>query len=99
MSSPLYRQAEKESVEWRGVADADIEDSSVAKRTWARIRWNGSMYHLTGVCVAESALLLAREETPAHELGGGFLTPATLGRAYVERLQKAGAEVEVKMLD
>ena len=56
------------------------------------------MYHLTGVCLAESAVIIAREKTLAHELGGGMLTPATLGENYLERLQKAGLEVEVKML-
>lgn len=56
------------------------------------------MYHLTGVCLAESALILSREKTFAHELGGGMLTPATLGATYVERLQKAGLKAEVKTL-
>ncbi len=62
------------------------------------MKWNGSMYHLTGVCLAESAFILAREKTLAHSLGGGMLTPATLGATYLERLQKAGLELEVKML-
>lgn len=56
------------------------------------------MYHLTGVCLAESALILAREKTHAHELEGGILTPAALGQNYLDRLQKAGLEVEVKMM-
>lgn len=62
------------------------------------MRWNGSFYHLTGVCVAESAILISREKTFAHELGGGVLTPATLGMVYLERMQKAGLITEVKML-
>lgn len=56
------------------------------------------MYHLTGVCLAESAFILAREKTLAHILGGGMMTPATLGASYLERLQKAGMELEIKML-
>ena len=56
------------------------------------------MYHFTGVALAESALVLSREKTLAHELGGGILTPATLGATYLERLQKAGLQVEMKML-
>ena len=56
------------------------------------------MYQLTGVCLAEAAITIAREKTQAHELGGGVLTPATLGAPYLERLQKAGLKTEVKTL-
>ncbi|KAI7660661.1 hypothetical protein KC318_g9939, partial [Hortaea werneckii] len=50
------------------------------------------------VCLAEAAITIAREKTQAHELGGGVLTPATLGAPYLERLQKAGLKTEVKTL-
>lgn len=62
------------------------------------MRFDGSMYHLTGICLAESAIILAREDTFAHKLGGGVLTPATLGASYLERLQKAGLKTVVKMM-
>jgi short subunit dehydrogenase-like uncharacterized protein len=57
------------------------------------------MYELTGVCSAEAAFTIARSQTHAHELGGGVLTPATLGAPYLERLQKAGLKLEVHMMD
>ena len=95
----LHRQAGKEYCEWRAVANADVSDhTNDPKRAYARMRWNGSMYHLTGVCLSESALILAREKTFAHSLGGGMLTPATLGGNYVEKLQKAGMELEIRTL-
>lgn len=56
------------------------------------------MYHLTGVCLAEAAITIVRDKTLAHELGGGVLTPATLGASYIERLQKAGLKTEVRTL-
>lgn len=85
--------------EWRAIAKADaIDDPNDPKRAYGRMRWEGSMYHFTGVCLAESALLLARGQTFAHELGGGFLTPATLGAPYLEKLQEAGLQVEVRMM-
>jgi short subunit dehydrogenase-like uncharacterized protein len=56
------------------------------------------MYDLTGTFLAEAAITIARDKTLAHELGGGVLTPATLGSAYVERMQKAGLIIEVKTL-
>lgn len=56
------------------------------------------MYRFTGICLAESALILAREKTFAHELGGGCMTPATLGAKLLEALRKAGLEAEVKTM-
>lgn len=56
------------------------------------------MYHLTGMFLAEAAITIAREKTHAHELGGGMLTPACLGMAYLERVQKAGLKVEIRTM-
>ena len=92
------RQVSNEYIEWRAIAHADMSDSDTPKRAFGRMRFDGSMYQLTGICLAESALILAREKTFAHELGGGLLTPATLGPAYLDRLQKAGLRTEFKML-
>ena len=75
-----------------------MPDSDTLKRAYGRMRFDGSMYQLTGICLAESALILAREKTFAHELGGGLLTPATLGATYLERLEKAGLQADFKML-
>ncbi len=62
------------------------------------MRFEGSMYLLTGICLAEAAVTIARDRTPAHEIGGGMLTPAMLGAPYLERLQKAGLKTEVRMM-
>ena len=65
------------------------------------------MYHLTGVCLAESALIISREKTHAHELGKslvsilspcrglGWLLPsptACLHSAYAEEAEMAAVE-------
>ncbi|EMF13192.1 uncharacterized protein SEPMUDRAFT_148566 [Sphaerulina musiva SO2202] len=91
-------EASKEYCEWRAIANADVSDENDPKRAHARMRWNGSMYDLTGVFLAEAAVTIARDNTFAHELGGGVLTPATLGSAYLERLQKAGLIHEIRTL-
>lgn len=62
------------------------------------MRFDGSMYHLTGIFLAEAAITIARSKTFAHELGGGVLTPATLGARYLERLQAAGLQTEVRTM-
>ncbi|KAK3691198.1 hypothetical protein LTR37_018786 [Vermiconidia calcicola] len=95
---PPREQGKREYSEWRSIANADTTDDTDPKRAYGRMRWEGSMYHLTGVCLAEAALTIAREKTFANELGGGMLTPATLGAIYLEKLQKAGLEVECKMM-
>ena len=97
MASHL-RQVKKEYTEWRAIANADVSDPNDPKRAFGRMRWEGSLYHLTGVCLAEAALTIARDNTLAHELGGGMLTPATLGAPYLERLQKAGLKTAVRMM-
>ncbi len=53
---------------------------------------------MTGVCLAETAFILAREETFANKLGGGILTPATLGDKYFARLESSGMKAEFKMM-
>jgi short subunit dehydrogenase-like uncharacterized protein len=85
-------------VEWRAIAEADTNDPDSPKRASGCMRWDGSMYHLTGVLLAEAALTIVRDRTHAHELGGGMFTPATLGAPYLERLKKAGLKMEVRTL-
>ncbi|KAI5357214.1 Putative saccharopine dehydrogenase, NADP binding domain, NAD(P)-binding domain superfamily [Septoria linicola] len=91
-------EASKEHCEWRAIANADVSDENDPKRAYGRMRWNGSMYDLTGVFLAEAAVTIARDQTLAHKLGGGVLTPATLGSAYLERLRNAGLLTEIKTL-
>lgn len=98
MTDTLSRQAKEEFVEWRAIANADVSDPNDPKRVYGRMRWRGSMYDLTGHCLAQAALILAREKTLANEIGGGVLTPSTLGESYINKLQKAGLEIEMKTL-
>lgn len=53
---------------------------------------------VTGIFVAQAALTLLRDEVAAKEVGGGFLTPAMLGNAYVERLEANGFRIETELL-
>ncbi|KAK6420697.1 hypothetical protein LTR95_016912 [Oleoguttula sp. CCFEE 5521] len=89
------KETAKDFVEWRAIATADSADPTAPKRASARWHFNGSLYHMTGILVAEAALAIARDETPAHGMGGGVLTPATLGGKYLDRMKVAGVTVEV----
>ncbi|KAK3110827.1 hypothetical protein LTR53_014492 [Teratosphaeriaceae sp. CCFEE 6253] len=95
---PSKEQAKNDYVEWRAIANADVSDPSDPRRAYGRMRFEGSMYLLTGICLAEAAVTIARDKTPAHGTGGGMLTPAMLGAPYLERLQKAGLQLEIKMM-
>lgn len=56
------------------------------------------MYYFTGLALAEAAMVVLRGgETEAKKLGGGILTPATLGDEYVERLRKVNTEIHVQL--
>jgi short subunit dehydrogenase-like uncharacterized protein len=61
----------------------------------AELKWKGSFYHLTGVFLAEAARAILREKTLAHKLGGGVLTPATLGDPFIDNLREAGLDLDI----
>ncbi|KAF2457996.1 Saccharopine dehydrogenase-domain-containing protein [Lineolata rhizophorae] len=88
-------------VEYVAMAHADrtgeMEDAGKEKTTRGRMRFNGDVYWLTGLFLAEAAMIVLRErDTDAHRIGGGVLTPAFLGERFAERLKKAGVEIEVE---
>ncbi|MCJ1438619.1 hypothetical protein MMC27_008009 [Xylographa pallens] len=94
---PTKESTAKDRVEFRAIATADTESS---ERATAICGFNGSAYDFTGVLMAEAAISIVRDgnKTTAREIGGGILTPATLGQAYVDRLRNAGVVLEASML-
>ncbi|GAB7348833.1 hypothetical protein MBLNU459_g7542t1 [Dothideomycetes sp. NU459] len=97
-TGPSRESSRNDHLEYRALAAVDSKDPADPKRLSGRLEWNGSGYHLTGVFLAEAAITLLRDQTTATEIGGGFLTPATLGGPYVDRLQKAGLKISVRVL-
>lgn len=53
---------------------------------------------MTGIFLADAALTLLKDDVPAKKLGGGFLTPATLGQAYIDRLAEHGFKIETMLM-
>jgi len=94
---PDLEKAKEDRIAYKAIAEAE----SGRRRAVGRFEYPGSMYVLTGICISEAALVILRPqgETPAKKIGGGVLTPATLGEAFVERLQKAGITIDVGMMD
>jgi short subunit dehydrogenase-like uncharacterized protein len=83
------------SIELFAVADQPEPE----KKTMATFRYEGGLYYLTGVFLAEAAMVLLKENDLVEELGGGVLTPACLGERFVERLQSANVQIDGKLLD
>ena len=93
---PAKEAAKKNFIEYQAVATADTQPPT---RAFAKVRWDGSLYSLTGVLPAEAAILILRDRTTAKSLGGGLLTPAMLGQPFIDRLKRAGLSFETCILD
>ncbi|KAL8997986.1 MAG: hypothetical protein Q9188_006190 [Gyalolechia gomerana] len=87
----------EESFELRAVAEAD-EDSSKPQMAMAKFRYDGGIYYLTGVFLAEAAMVLLKEEGLTKKLGGGLLTPAMLGQPFIDRLKIVGVVLECRVM-
>ncbi|KAI9712084.1 MAG: hypothetical protein M1820_001793 [Bogoriella megaspora] len=96
---PTREQTKKDEFICKALATADTSTASggaPSPEALATLHWKGSFYHLTGVFLAEAAITILRQDTPAHRLGGGVLTPATLGQPFVDNLTRAGLKLEVE---
>jgi len=94
---PTREATRKERIEYRAIAIAD-QDTSTPKRAFARMKYDGGMYYLTGVFLAQAAITILRDDILEKKLGGGILTPAMLGQPFIDRLQKAGLVLETHLL-
>ncbi|KAE8404932.1 hypothetical protein BDV37DRAFT_103758 [Aspergillus pseudonomiae] len=85
--------------EYRCVAEADTA-TKLKSKALVRMRYESDPYIFTAAALGEAArILLWQKDTWAHKLGGGVLTPATLGDHYVSQLRAAGVTIEVQSDD
>ena len=87
----------KESLEYRAIAIAD-ESGPEPHKAFSQFRWDGGLYYLTGVLLAEAAIVILREDSLVKKLGGGVLTPAGLGQPFIDRLKDAGIIIETELI-
>ncbi|KAH0423061.1 hypothetical protein CcaCcLH18_12432 [Colletotrichum camelliae] len=107
-SGPNERERQKNFIEYRGVAIAELKEDAQdvqgnpppQKGVQAKLRYNGDSYMLSGIMAVEAAVILLdpRRDCVAHKLGGGILTPATLGQPLADRLRTAGVQIEIEAL-
>jgi short subunit dehydrogenase-like uncharacterized protein len=79
------------------VAVAD-ETKPSPTRSLAKLRYAGGPYHITAAFLAQGAATILYEEGLVRRVGGGILTPAVLGRPYIDRLRSSGVTIDAEML-
>lgn len=93
-------KTQKNWLEYRTVGDVDdgpAQKPVNKRRSVVRLRFDSDPYIFTGVTLAEAAkIIVRRNDTQAHKLRGGVLTPATLGDSYVAALTEGGVTIDVK---
>jgi short subunit dehydrogenase-like uncharacterized protein len=92
-----YRASKNDFIVYRAVGISD-ENSATPRKALLTTKYDGSMYLLTGVLLSEAAITILRDETAASKLGGGVLTPATLGQPFIDRLAKVGYHTEIEIV-
>lgn len=89
---PFRRSHSKHFMVCKSIAHSDSHPSKSVTCTSSFV---GDMYYYTGLLMCEAAMVLLRpdRENWAQKLGGGVLTPATLGDQYVERVKAVGMRI------
>jgi short subunit dehydrogenase-like uncharacterized protein len=93
---PTKEEFATNTLSFKAIATADHESK---KRAVATFDYTGGGYYMTGLLVAEAAMLILRGGDNLAKRLGGMVTPATLEMDYVDRLRKAGVKIEASMLD
>ncbi|KAL9598603.1 MAG: hypothetical protein Q9179_003856 [Wetmoreana sp. 5 TL-2023] len=86
-----------ESFELRAVAEAD-QDLPNPRRAMAKFRYDGGLYYLFGIFLAEAAMVLLQNDDLTEKLDGGVLTPAMLGQPFIDHLRNAGITIESRVM-
>jgi short subunit dehydrogenase-like uncharacterized protein len=99
---PTREEAVNDYSEFRVLVSSNQEtDESTgrAKKVLGIISHRGDIYGLTGITSAAAAKIILEHENEIKNISAGFVTPATLGQAYVDELEKGGFKFEAKILD
>jgi hypothetical protein len=97
-SGPTKESTKRDAFELRAVAVAE-QLAKQPRKALATFRWEGGVYHLTAVLIAEAAMvILTKEEEVKKNHGSGFLTPSCLGDEYLDRLDKVGVKINVQQI-
>ncbi|KAI0145153.1 Saccharopine dehydrogenase-domain-containing protein [Xylariaceae sp. FL1272] len=81
------------------VAIGEADKDGKGRRAYAVMEYPSDSYHFTGASLSQGAASLVYKREFVGGFTGGVLTPAILGRDFVDRLKGVGVKMEVKMLD
>lgn len=96
---PDKEAAKRESMEQKALAIVEKGDDGKRVEAISRFRFEGGMYDLTGLIIAEAAMCILRgEATSGSGWKSGLLTPACLGQPFIDRLKKAGVIFETEIV-
>ncbi|KAI1608374.1 saccharopine dehydrogenase [Exophiala viscosa] len=97
-SGPSKESTKGDVFELRAIAVAE-QLAKQPRKALATFRFEGGVYELTAILLAEAAVaLLTKEEEIKKSHGAGFLTPSCLGNEYLERLEKANVKIGVRQI-
>lgn len=86
----------KNEMRYKCIATADGPEK---KRAMSKFGFVGGGYYMTGILVVEAAMTVLRGKDNLAKKLGGMVTPACLEMEYVERLKKAGIQIECAMME
>lgn len=96
---PTTQESLNDRLEYHAIATAD-QDVPNPKRVFGKFTFHGSVYVLTGLLIAEAAMVILDEEEKVKKVSrGGIVTSATLGQDFVDRLDKAGVHIDTKVYE
>ena len=87
----------KGRIEMQAVAIAD-EETANPRRAFGKLTFSGGSYAITGAWLAQGAATILYNPELVGSLGGGFVTPAILGHAFIDRAENGGVHIETRML-
>lgn len=97
---PTKEATKGDYIEYRGIATADHPEAGKKPiRVLGTLTYRGAAYPMTGMFLAETAMVLITSERVGEKLKGGFLTPACLGQEYIDRVEKCGVAIETAVLE
>lgn len=97
-AGPSKESTKDDVLELRAIAVAE-QLAKNPRKALATLRFEGGIYELTAIFLAEAAVvLLTKEEEVKKKHGAGFLTPSCLGDDYLERLDKSGVKIGVQQI-
>ncbi|CAL5873201.1 uncharacterized protein PFLUO_LOCUS7470 [Penicillium psychrofluorescens] len=96
-NGPRKENSLNDRLEYHAVATAD-QNTPAPQRVFGKLTYEGGMYLLTGVLMAEAAMVILKEEEKVKKVSrGGIVTSATLGQDFVDRLDNMGCRIETKV--